>query len=108
MADSIRAYLDARKALAGAVNQVESIVRPIHEASQALQKWQNVIISNVEVSFPGGERLTASLNANHWPTMQQLAQALAAYHAAYHVVRQAWSAIPESDRSGLQPPPSDR
>jgi hypothetical protein len=48
-----------------------------------------------------------SINANEWPTAQQLSSALAGWHNALFEVQKAYSAIPEDMRAVVVKPPSE-
>lgn len=104
--DPIRAYLDARNNLEQAAQRAERMVGIILGAAIKLRDWKRVMVSNANVGFPAEIALTTqnSIRADEWPTAQQLAEALAQWHQARSAARSAWSAVPSSDRPGIQPP----
>jgi len=102
--DRIQAYQEALKKLEVTTRQVEHYVGEIQNGATKLRNWESVVISNSGVGFPA-EAHGESIDANTWPSAQQLAEALSEWHKARHTVNNAWSAIPEERRTGLQPPP---
>jgi|GEM_PF-3583265 len=106
-AELIAKYLEARAALLAAENRVLKVIAPISSAATALRNWDQVMISNTSVGFPMDIALThkPTLNAREWPTLDQVAEALAASHDARHKAENAWHAIPSDLQAGLQPLP---
>jgi hypothetical protein len=102
--NSIQDYQESLRKLEAARNKVERFVVEIKNGANSLLAWDQVVISNVQVGFPP-EAQVHSINADNWPTAQQLAEALSEWHKANHAVQNAWQAIPKADRTGLQPPP---
>jgi hypothetical protein len=94
--------VDAAKAVA------ERLVAVISDAANKLRNWQQVMVSCTSAGFPPEVAVTKShsINAGEWPTGQQLAEALAAYHHALHEASNAYRRIPEGQRGVVQPPPS--
>jgi hypothetical protein len=101
--DPIQAYKQAIRSLEAATEQVEAFVEEITHAATILRRWEQVKILNLGVGFPPGAELE-SINADNWPTSQQLAEALAEWHNCRNTLNNAWQAIPETQRTGLQPP----
>lgn len=106
--DPIAHYQEAIRTLETTHQLAIQLVGTIREASDKLYNWSEVRISNVDVPFPIELPLTSTINADHWPTMQELAEALSAWHRARHEVDNAWRAIPAERRTGLQAPPTTR
>lgn len=103
--DPVRRYLDALKKVQQARAKVERVVGVVTDAGKKLGKWQEVSVSDVNVGFPAELLGGPSISGREWPTAQELAEALAAWHNARHEARNAWSGVPGPDRSGLQSPP---
>ena len=104
--DPIRTYLDARTALEQATGRTERFVDVIISAGDNLRDWRRVMISNASgVGFPLELANAPSINAKKWPTAQELAEILAAWHKARHACDNAWMNVPVKDRLGLQGPP---
>lgn len=85
---------------------MERIVAIVSDAAHKLRNYTNVLVSNSDAGFPpevacGGQ----SINGRDWPSSQQLAEALAAYHSTRHDAQNAWRAIPDSLRKVVQEPP---
>lgn len=103
--DSIQNYQEALRKLESARHKVDRFVIEINNGANSLRTWDQVVISNVQVGFPP-EAHVHSINADNWPTAQQLAEALSEWHKANHAVNNAWQAIPKEHKTGLQPPPT--
>jgi hypothetical protein len=101
--DLVQAYKQALRSFEAATERVEEFVEEITHAATILRRWEQVTILNLGVGFPPGAELE-SINADNWPTSQQLSEALAEWHNCRHVLNNAWQAIPETQRIGLQPP----
>jgi hypothetical protein len=74
----------------------------IAEVGQALLRPYELMVSNVQSGgFPAevamGEGIP-SLNAQKWPTAQQIAEALSDLHKKRHEAGNAWGALSEADR----------
>ena len=104
MADEIAHWQEALRNLEAANREAERIVRIIHNASASLDDWKDATVSNIGVSFPIGLPIEKAINAKEWPAAQELAEALASWHTAAHEVRNAWSAIPMTEKKGLAGP----
>lgn len=102
----ITEYQTALRNFNRAKNHAETLVNTIAEAAAKLQNWRTVRVSNVNVGFPVDISISNSINANQWPTAQQLAEALADYHSRLHEVGNAYRRIPEDQREVVQPPPA--
>jgi hypothetical protein len=100
---SVQAYKQALRSMEAATEQVEAFVEEITHAATILRRWEQVTILNLGIGFPPGAELE-SINADNWPTSQQLAEALAEWHNCRNALNNAWQAIPETQRTGLQPP----
>jgi hypothetical protein len=103
--DPIQAYRHALHSLEATTERVETFVEEITHAATMLRRWEQVTILNLGIDFPPEAQLE-SINADAWPTSQQLAEALSEWHNCYNAVKNAWQAIPNTQRMGLQPPPS--
>lgn len=103
--DLIQAYQEALKQLETSTSQVERYVVEILNGASKLRHWESVVISNSGIGFPI-EAHGESIDANNWPSAQQLAEVLSEWHKVYHAVNNAWNAIPKDRRVGIQPPPS--
>lgn len=101
--DSLRAYLDALRTLEETTQHVHRIKRVITDAADKLQEWRRVIVSGTSAGFPVELTGAPSISANDWPTAEQLAEALRAWHQASDAADHAWRQVPAADRRGLQP-----
>jgi hypothetical protein len=108
MANEIEDYQQATRTYEGAQLACERLVGTVHAASRALQKWRTATVSNASVGFPAhlvlGGGGTSSIDASQWPTAQELANALSAYHATQILMKQAFDRIPETQRAVIKPP----
>ncbi len=102
--DPIRAYQDALRAMEEAEGRAERVVRYITDVADWLGDWRDVRVADGKTSFPVGVGQKQSIIPDRWPTVQQLAEVLAAWHQAAHVARNAWAAIPMPDKKGLKGP----
>ncbi len=106
--DPIRTYLESRAAFDKARAGAETGVNTVKAIAKALDHWDNLMFSNVNVGFPMEIAMgrVPSINASEWPSVERLAQAVADYHSARSVMRNAWHRVPTDMQSGLQPPPT--
>ena len=102
--DPIRAYQDAMRTLEEATGQAERLVTYIADVAELLQNWRDVRVADGKTSFPIGVSHQHSINPDRWPSAQELAQVLAAWHQAAHAARNAWAAIPYPDKKNLKGP----
>ena len=105
--DPISNYQQALQSFEAAQRRVQSLVQIIDQAALHLRNWQRVIVSNSRHSFPTGIGTTsnASINAQTWPTGDQIGEALSQYHSLLHEAGNAYRQIPESQKAVVQPPP---
>ena len=102
--DPIRAYQDALRAMEEAEGQAERVVKYITGVADWLRNWRDVRVADGKTSFPMGVGQTQSITPDRWPSVQQLAEILAAWHQAAHTARNAWAAILMADKKGLKGP----
>lgn len=103
--ERVDAYLDARRAQAAATDRVQKMVRTIQAAANKLLAWDGVAITNSGVVFPKDViQKNRIIDGQEWPTAEQLAKALAAWHDAGRKAETAWEMVSAADRVGLQPP----
>lgn len=110
MSAQIEAYQKAITELEAAANKVQRLVSTIRDGSSKLGDWKRLCVSNAPpgVGFPPELALsphTPSIDARAWPTGEQIAQAVSGWHQARGAVRQAYEAIPASQREVVTPPP---
>jgi nucleotide-binding universal stress UspA family protein len=102
-----------RDAYAGALRELEAcerdvlrLVALIRDAATHLDRWPAVHVAHAGAGFPKEVTMTGpSIDAAQWPTGGQLADALAAWHAAVEEARTAWTHLPAAERADLSPPP---
>lgn len=99
-------YLDAWRDLQQHEREVLRIVTTIQEAARNLERWQAVHVAHAGAGFPTEVTMTGRVvDASTWPTAQQLADALAAWHSAAEAAREAWHRdVPPEQRASLPPP----
>ncbi len=103
--ERVDTYLEARRTMAAATDRVQKMVRTIQAAANKLSAWDGVAITNAGLVFPKDVvRKNRIIDGQEWPTAEQLAKALAAWHDACRKAETAWEVVPEADRVGLQPP----
>jgi hypothetical protein len=108
--DPIRKYSDAVKELKKAIGQVELLQGIIGRMNSHLNNPYKLRISNVSVSFPtevtiGKDILT--FDADNWPQINQIAEALANLHNKRREMEKAWHNLSETDK-GLFNSPLER
>lgn len=69
-------------------------------ANQAKEKSQWII--EIAGNFSGFKNQEAILQESDWPTYSQISTAMADYRATRKAADNAWNAIPEGERGGLQ------
>lgn len=104
-ADPIAEYQQSLRDLERARNEAERIVQVITRAASLLEHWQDVRVSDVNVSFPVGIPQANIINGKDWPSAQQLAEALSRYHSTLHEVNNAYRRLPWDQRGVVRPPP---
>lgn len=87
-------YLSARQKCVGAKAALTTIANQVKEKSQ----W----IVEVAGNFSGFKNQEAILQESDWPTYSQIVTAMADYRATRKAADDAWHAIPEGEREGLQ------
>src|SRR5258708_39170490 len=111
MGAEIQTYQNAAAACASAVREVERIVGIVERGRQALAHWRSTMITNSAGEFPPriamGKGPTLRIDAKQWPTGQNIADALRAYHRCRDQLRAAYEAIPVGDRATVTPPQAD-
>jgi len=109
--DSIRKYLDAKNELDKAFSEVEALKSVITGVANGLNKPFEFMVSNVhvkDVGFPPEVAMTPgipTLNADKWPSAEDIAKTLSELHKKYHQVMNLWHSLPRPDQSNLTPPP---
>ena len=104
--DTVTIYESALAAHERAKAQVERMVKVISDGANKLRDYDRVGVSNSNVGFPPEVTFTGqSINANEWPSAQNLAEALSAYHETRHEAANAWRAVPDSIRHVVKEPP---
>lgn len=106
--DPIRKYSDAIAELNSAYSKVRKLGEIIADVAHALNaKPYELMVENVkpEVAFGGG---IPSLNADNWPSAQDIARALAILHKARYEVDNLWHSLSKSDKQIVSPPPEKR
>lgn len=100
------AYRTALQSLQHCEREVLRLVMTIQGAAKHLEHWQAVHVAHAGVGFPKEVTTTGrAIDATAWPTGGQLAETLAAWHAAAEAARDAWSHVPPAERATLPPPP---
>ena len=106
--DAIERYQQAVNELKAASSGAERIVKIVLEGAGSLRDWKHALVANSTGGFPPelGSSRNAPLNANEWPSGQQIADSLIRYHDARSEVRKAYEAVKDIHRGVLKPPES--
>lgn len=102
--DPIRKYSKAMEELGKAEGDIVNIREIIGEVHRNLESPYNFTVANIDIGLPlmGGP----TLNADYWPTAEQIAKALANLHQKRHQVDQIWHSLSPSDKNIVDAPPS--
>lgn len=104
--DPVHAYLDAVQTESQAAERVERLNQTTRDAVNALWNWRIMLFSGTTAEFPVGVvGAGKKVNFMDWPTAETMMQALTDWHSADRAMREAWDAVPDAKRRGLQPPP---
>lgn len=106
MTEQISAYQEALRKYDNATKKAEEIANTMMGLGQVMKEWQHVTIADGKTQFPVGVG-KYSINPKDFPTLQQLAEVLSAWHQIRHDLRNKWAAIPQDQRTGLMPPNLD-
>jgi nucleotide-binding universal stress UspA family protein len=99
-------YLDALRELGERERGVVRLVTTIQQAAKHLEHWQAVHVARAGAGFPKEVTMVGrAIDASAWPTGQQIAETLSAWHEAAERARTAWACLPEAARAGVPPPP---
>ena len=106
MADNpISEYQAKLKELHETTQAVEKMVATIVSGANKLTHWRQVVVTdggNFPCELMGGSQ---TINANDWPTGQQIGQLLSQWHSLHSATQQAYEQIPDDQRDVVQPPP---
>jgi len=104
-ADPVRDYLEARNAVEQAAENVQRLIRTIAEAVGSLSDWRNVTITHTPYRTKTEGYTTDSRRfVDPWPTANQVAEALGAWHQAKQGQHSTFDRVAEDVRQGLVPP----
>ena len=109
--DTIRKYLDAKKELDKTFSKVKALNSVITHVAEGLNEPFKFMVSNInikDVGFPpevAMARGIPTLNADEWPSAEDIAKTLSELHKKYHQVMNLWHSLPRPDQSNLTPPP---
>jgi len=103
--DPVRKYIETKAELDSLLEKVERLQKLIDNVSNALRDPFRFMVSNVNVGFPPEIAMgrVPTLNAQDWPSAQQIAEFLSSLHRVYKNARIAYFAIPERDRCNVVP-----
>ena len=83
------------------------MIKVISDGANKLRDYERVGVSNSSVGFPPEVTFTGeSINASEWPSAQNLAEALSAYHETRHEATNAGGAVPDTIRHVVKELPS--
>lgn len=108
MSSEIESYQAARAAFVVAEKKCQAIADTVKSAAMTLSNWREAMVSNASGGFPMEVALnprTPSIDAQQWPSGQQIATALSEYHTMKSEMSNAYSSIPATQRDVVVPPP---
>ena len=109
--DPIRKYSDATKEFEEAREQVRQLQEIIGRMYNHLMSPYELMLSNVSVNLPAEVTLgrnIAKFNANDWPQIKQIAEALANLHSKRKVVEDVWHKLSDTDKKLVNPLPEKK
>ncbi|MBA7685662.1 hypothetical protein ES703_94087 [subsurface metagenome] len=101
-------YSAAVDELSRARTKVGQMQEFIGSVSAALLKPYEFMVSNVNVGFPPEVSLVGgipTLDAQKWPSAQQIAEAIANLHQKYQQVQNTYHALSPADKNIVAAPP---
>jgi len=105
--DPVHSYLEARNQFDLANRNAETLISLIRQVGNV--NWRELMVANCDGGFPAEIAMrqgTPTIDARAWPTGQQIADVLIAWHNANLAVRNMWEHVPKDLRGGLRPPNS--
>jgi hypothetical protein len=105
--NEVEQYQEVLRQLKLASEKAKSVVKIIVDAAESLKYWQSVKIINSEREFPVLKNQGMhypDIDAQTWPSGEELANALADYRVSRAALQKAWDQIPEAGRVGLVDP----
>lgn len=105
--DTVTCYKDAQMALAQSERRVGELVSALTDATHKLRRWQEVVVTDVDVLFPADVSLFGTvINGGEFPSARELAEALSEYHTLRTAVMDSYRRIPGRLRAILDDPAS--
>ena len=101
----ISEYQTKLKELRTITRSIEKMVATVVSGADNLNHWRQVVVTSagkVPPELIGSPRI---IDANDWPTGQQIGQLLSQWHDIKVKTDQAYKRIPPSQREGVQTPP---
>lgn len=106
--DPVQAYLESSRLLDSTAQTLTKMVRTITDAAEKLRNPATVAVLGRGLGIqPHLVGTPATIEADEWPSAQQLHQALFNWQQADEACHIAWGLVPKPHRSGLQPPPRE-
>jgi hypothetical protein len=111
MSDAIAEYQKTLADFTAAKRRLLRLAELFISAGQQLKSdWRRVVVANHAGMKSPGFNVSprhVSIDANDWPSADQLVEALNAAHEAQLAITNAWARVPEERRNVLVPPPKD-
>lgn len=108
MADPISQYLESRRAFDQAVQPFQRIRNIVVKLASDLKNVSdNILTTDVEIGSPPKlefSEVEVSIDAEQWPTADQIQQTIRDRSSAHRAMVQAWNDIPRENRAGLKRP----
>lgn len=110
MPTQIETYKKANDEFKQSVQNARAMAQVVSRGAVALDHWQVAMVSNCQGVFPPEVTLrqdaASQINASEWPSGQDIANTLRAYHSAWQRVKEFYAAIPATERAAVQSPTS--
>ena len=107
----IQSYSTAIDELQQIRTKIQQMQKIINEVSCSLLNPYEFTVSNVNAEFPPESapvQDTPSLNANEWPSAQQIAEAVVNLHHRYLQAQNAYNALSEKEKEIVGFPPDKK
>lgn len=102
-------YRDALREVQQREGEVVRLVTTIQKAAAALERWEAAYVVGTGAGFPKEVTMAGrAIDAATWPTAQQMADTLAAWHDSAERAQNAWARLPAAARATLPTPHTGR
>lgn len=102
MTDPVNDYMQKHAAFEAATDKVDALVGNVTEMASLLRDWRHIIPPGAPDLPTGIPAARHSINLDRWPTRQEIAHTLSAWHAARLELKTTWRLVPAKQRPSLK------